>query len=158
MRWTRLGLVWAAVAAVGCTMSDGSAPAFEELVAEHEAGSDVEPTDCGVSVLAGGCPEDLDAAAACFVQATGNCQPAKLRRELTTDEGDPIVSVAFVDADCDITRFTDNHANGFKGDYGDCQRSECGGASTQAYDESAGACATIVWEECETTEEWFLDD
>jgi hypothetical protein len=150
--------LWLGTAAVGCTLNDKSDPTFEEIVAEHEEGLDAELTDCGTGVLPSACAEELSAAEACLVDAAGACQPAKMRQELTTDEGDPIVTVVYVDSDCGITQFTDNHADAFKGDYGDFERTDCTGASEQPHDHATGACATIVWEDCETTQEWFVGD
>ena len=132
-----------------------SDPDFEEIVEEHR---DELPAlrDCGEVELGHECRTELDPAEQCLVDAFAACEPAELRMLQHSVEGDPIPSVHFVEPgdECRVVQLTDHSADEFKGDYGDVVESSCSGLAVQSHDEAAGACATLVQEDCTTVDEW----
>ena len=74
--------------------------------------------DCG-EVETGWCPDNalpaIEAVGRCLLEAWEACEPATASFESPTNEGDPIRTVYFVDADCQLVRFMDTTADRFAG-------------------------------------------
>ena len=131
---------------------------FEQLIEKERSQIDEPIADCGRFDDNWECAKQLSEAQTCFIAAAEECRASEMRIQYHTDEGDPIVSVFVVtpqDDYCKITTLTDHSADEFKGDYGDFIKRVCDAVSGQAYDEQTGACATTIFEGCETVEEWY---
>lgn len=140
------------------TTACADGPDFDAIVDDHRDELDVAISDCGTLQPDDDCAERLTAAEQCFVDAFAACEPAELRIDSSTVEGDPIPRVLFVEPTtndgCEVVEFTDNSADEFKGDYGDVTQSACTSAVAMSFDASAGTCARIVVDGCETVREW----
>ena len=138
-----------------CVVAQGETPlGFEDIVADHRKRADY--ADCGVAKLDQTCREELSETERCLLAAFADCAAAEGRVEQPTVEGDPIIEIYFVDPEgggCSVTRYQDNSADSFKGDYGDFIEFSCVSLSEQAYVPQL-TCAAMVPEACQTVQEW----
>ena len=130
----------------------GCAPSFEKVVEEHKQDTGLNYLDCGTVENKFNCPATMPDGYQCLRAAFSGCEPAELRIDGVTEEGDPIPSVWLVEsaggATCQITVFIDSSQDDWKGDYGDITQKSCNTLQEPA-------CSSWLSPgECRTVDEW----